>query len=73
MLRQTNTAETFWPLLFLTYLILTNVAEGTLTALDNIFWVLYCTITFSLIAAEKNKYLDQIPQYLDKDLKFKNN
>ena len=66
LLRKTNTAEAFWPLLFLTYLILTNVAEGTLAALDNIFWVLYATITFSLIAANKNKYLDS-------DLEFKKN
>jgi len=58
LLRKTNTVETFWPLLFLTYLIMTNVSEGTLAALDNIFWVLYATITFSLIAAKKNQYLE---------------
>ncbi|MGK7897133.1 MAG: O-antigen ligase family protein, partial [Xenococcus sp. (in: cyanobacteria)] len=64
LLRTTNSIETFWPLLFLTYLILTNVSEGTLAALDNIFWLLYSTITFSLIAAKKN-------QYLEPDLEFK--
>lgn len=64
LLRTTNTIETFWPLLFLTYLIMTNVSEGTLAALDNIFWVLYSTITFALIAAKKN-------QYLEPDLEFK--
>lgn len=58
LLRKTNTVETFWPLLFLTYLIMTNVSEGTLAALDNIFWVLYATTTFSLIAAKKNRYLE---------------
>ena len=58
LLRKTNTVENFWPLLFLTYLIMTNVSEGTLAALDNIFWVLYSTITFSLIAAKKNQYLE---------------
>ncbi|MEM9276328.1 MAG: O-antigen ligase [Cyanobacteria bacterium P01_F01_bin.143] len=65
LLRKTNTIETFWPLLFLTYLIMTNVSEGTLAALDNIFWVLYSTITFSLIAAKKN-------QFLEPDLELKN-
>ncbi len=58
LLRTSNTVETFWPLLFLTYLILTNVSEGTLAALDNIFWLLYATMTFSLIAAQKQQYLD---------------
>ena len=58
LLRTSNTVESFWPLLFLTYIILTNVSEGTLAALDNIFWLLYATITFSLIAAQKNQYLD---------------
>ncbi len=66
LLRTSNTVESFWPLLFLTYLILTNVSEGTLSALDNIFWVLYSTTTFSLIAAKKN-------QYLDSGLEFKKN
>ena len=56
LLRTSNTIESFWPLLFLTYLILTNVSEGTLAALDNIFWVLYSTITFSLIAVQKNQF-----------------
>lgn len=65
LLRKTNTVETFWPLLFLTYLIMTNVSEGTLAALDNIFWVLYSTITFSLIAAKKN-------QFFEPDLELKN-
>ena len=64
LLRTTNTVESFWPLLFLTYLIFTNLTEGTLASLTNIFWVLYSMITFSLIAAKKN-------QYLDNDWKFK--
>ena len=58
LLRTTNTVESFWPLLFLTYLIFTNLTEGTLASLTNIFWVLYSMITFSLIAAKKNQYLD---------------
>lgn len=58
LLRKTNTAEAYWPLLFLTYLILTNVAEGTISSLDGLFWLLYSTITFTLIAAEKNRYLE---------------
>ena len=58
LLRKTNTVEGFWPLLFLTYLLLTNVAEGTLSALDNLFWLLYATVTFSLIATQKNQYFD---------------
>ncbi|ELS02525.1 lipid A core-O-antigen ligase-like enyme [Xenococcus sp. PCC 7305] len=57
-LRKTNSVEGFWPILFLNYIILTNLTEGTLAALDNIFWVLYSTITFSLIAANKNKFFD---------------
>ena len=63
-LRKTNSVEGFWPLLYLTYLILTNITEGTLSSTTGVFWVLYSSVTFSLIAAEKN-------QYFDNDLRFK--
>ena len=63
LLRKTNTVEGFWPLLFLSYLIFTNLTEGTLATLTNIFWVLYSTITFSLISAKKNQYLDNVLEF----------
>jgi O-antigen ligase len=37
-----------WPLIFLTYLILTNATEGGILAQNSIFWVLYTALSLSI-------------------------
>ena len=56
LLRKTNTPEGFWPLLFLTYILLSNLTEGTLSNLTSSFWAIYAATSYSLIIAEKNQY-----------------
>jgi len=40
-LRRTHTAHAFWPLLFLTFMLLYNFTETMLGTSNNVFWVLY--------------------------------
>ena len=56
LLRKTNTPEEFWPLLFLTYILLSNLTEGTISSFNTSFWAIYAAISYSLIVAERNKY-----------------
>ncbi len=53
-LRKTDTVEGFWPLLFLTYLFLSNVAEGSITTMSNLLWAMYAATFFSLLIARDN-------------------
>ncbi|GAB4530271.1 MAG: O-antigen ligase family protein [Pleurocapsa sp.] len=57
LLRKTNTPEGFWPLLFLTYILLSNLTEGTITTMNSSFWAIYTAISYSLIMAKNNGYL----------------
>ncbi|HHP7231036.1 MAG TPA: O-antigen ligase family protein [Xenococcaceae cyanobacterium] len=57
LLRQSNSPEGFWPLIFFTYVFLSNISEGTMTTMDNIFWAVYATLAFSLVVARQDKYL----------------
>ncbi|MBE9043912.1 O-antigen ligase family protein [Pleurocapsales cyanobacterium LEGE 10410] len=56
LLRKTNTPEGFWPLLFLTYVLLSNLTEGTISSMNSSFWALYTAISYSLVMAKKNDY-----------------
>jgi len=56
LLRKTNTPEGFWPLLFLTYILLSNLTEGTITTMNSSFWAIYAAISYSLVIAKKNQY-----------------
>jgi exopolysaccharide production protein ExoQ len=56
LLRKTNTPEGFWPLLFLTYVLLSNLTEGTITNMSNFFWAIYVAVSYSLIMAKNNHY-----------------
>ncbi|KDR58331.1 MULTISPECIES: O-antigen ligase family protein [Limnospira] len=42
--------EYFWPLIFLTYLLLTNATEGGIISQNSIFWVLYTALSISIMA-----------------------
>ncbi|MEO1799343.1 MAG: O-antigen ligase [Cyanobacteria bacterium J06629_2] len=56
LLRKTNTPEGFWPLLFLTYILLSNLTEGTISNLNSSFWAIYVAISYSFVIAKQNKY-----------------
>lgn len=51
-LRLSKSSEGFWPLLYLTYMVLANVAESSLMARNDIFWVLYVALALSLGSTE---------------------
>ena len=46
----TASAESLWPLVYLSYLVLYNQTESTLVAHNSIFWALYVALTFSKAA-----------------------
>jgi O-antigen ligase len=48
-IRLSNSIESLWPLLSLTYLLLANVTESPLLLFNNLLWVLYVTVSFSLL------------------------
>ena len=56
LLRKTNTPEGFWPLLFLTYILLSNLTEGTISSMNSSFWTIYVAISYSLVIAKNNQY-----------------
>ncbi|MBE9046760.1 O-antigen ligase family protein [Pleurocapsales cyanobacterium LEGE 10410] len=56
LLRKTNTPEGFWPLLFLTYILLSNLTEGTISSFNTSFWAIYAAISYSLVIVESKKY-----------------
>jgi exopolysaccharide production protein ExoQ len=56
LLRKSNTPEGFWPLLFLTYILLSNLTEGTITTMNNSFWAMYVAVSYSLVIAKNNQY-----------------
>ncbi|MEM9925447.1 MAG: O-antigen ligase [Cyanobacteria bacterium P01_D01_bin.50] len=57
-LRVTKTSEGFWPLTYMTYMLLANISETTLMIQNDIFWVLYVAVAFSVqIPPERQKIL----------------
>ncbi|MEA5593110.1 O-antigen ligase [Rivularia sp. UHCC 0363] len=55
-LRATKTSEGFWPLIYMTYMLLANVSETTLMIQNDLFWVVYVAIAFSVqIPPESHK------------------
>jgi exopolysaccharide production protein ExoQ len=47
-LRLSKSSEGFWPLLYLTYMVLANLGESSLMERNDIFWVLYVAVALSL-------------------------
>lgn len=47
-LRFSQGAENFWPLIYITYLVMSNLTESTLMIQNNIFWVIYVMIAFTI-------------------------
>lgn len=58
-LRHNKSSEGFWPLLYLTYIFLTNLSESALLERNNIFWVLYVAtaISVSVTPQQRSKTL----------------
>lgn len=56
LLRMTKAPEGFWPLLFLSYILLSNLTEGTITNLSSSFWAIYAAISYSLVIVKRNHY-----------------
>ena len=54
-LRNSHTIAGFWPLILLTYIILTNLTEGNIGNLDTISWALYTAVVFSLVTVRSQK------------------
>ena len=48
LIRNNRNIETMWPLLYLTYTILANIAEVPLSSFNNLQWVIYSATIFSL-------------------------
>ncbi|ARV61300.1 O-antigen polymerase [Nostocales cyanobacterium HT-58-2] len=63
-LRMTKTIEGLWPLMYLSFLLIYNITESTLLATNNIFWILYVTVIFSMTVeyeqAKKYSYVSAI-------------
>ena len=58
-LRTTKTSEGFWPLTYLTYMFLANIGETTLMIQNDLFWVIYVAIAFSVqMSPESHKSRD---------------
>jgi exopolysaccharide production protein ExoQ len=51
-IRLSNSIESFWPLIGLTYLLLANTTESPMLSFSNVLWVLYTAINFSLLLPE---------------------
>jgi O-antigen ligase len=47
--RFSNSNLSLWPLVMLSYLILASATESPLITFNNLLWILYCTINFSLL------------------------
>ncbi len=60
-LRIDKSWESLWALLYLTYLVLANVGESSLLSRNDLFWVLYVVVCFSLtiVNSRSTKILEQ--------------
>ncbi len=54
-LRIDRSWDSFWTLLYLTYLVLANLSESSLLNRNDIFWVLYVSVSFSLATVRLNQ------------------
>ncbi|WP_339375989.1 O-antigen ligase family protein [Calothrix sp. NIES-2098] len=62
-LRQTKSSEGFWPLLYLTNMVMANLGESSLLNHNDIFWVLYVAVALSLfiLPQQQAKILTRMP------------
>lgn len=55
--RQTSAAFALWPLVYFTLMVLWNVTTSTILEQNNIFWLLYVAVVFSMIVSQRSKQL----------------
>ncbi len=63
LLRTSRTSEGLWPLAYMTYMLVANISETTLMIQNDIFWVLYVAIAFSVQMppeSQKSKYINDL-------------
>ena len=61
LMRLHQKSETIWPLLYLVFIVLFNLTTSTLMVQNEIFWVLYVAVSFSLMypnVERKTKFLN---------------
>jgi exopolysaccharide production protein ExoQ len=51
-IRMSNSIESLWPLMGLTYILLANATESPILLFNNLLWVIYTAINFSLLLPE---------------------
>lgn len=61
-----------WPLIFLTYLILTNASEGGILSQNSIFWVLYTGLSLSMTMPIEKPAQPKLPSEISSHLLTKN-
>jgi O-antigen ligase len=65
--RLTKTAEGFWPLLFLAFMLINNVTESVILSPNTIFWILYVTTAFTInVQSERERKSSHISTTLNK-------
>ena len=52
--RSTKTSNGFWPLMLLTFTLLSNVTDSTILRQNSIYWVLYVAVTLSISSPAKD-------------------
>jgi exopolysaccharide production protein ExoQ len=67
LLRYSSSSEGFWPLIFIVCLVLSNLTETALMIQNDILWVLYVAIAYSVVipvpaGIERPKNITTIPQ-----------
>lgn len=54
-LRSSRTSEGFWPMLYMTYMVLANLGETTLMVQNDLFWVIYVAVAFTVLTPPKQR------------------
>lgn len=57
LLRNTSLAIYIWPLLFLSNMILANITETTLMVRNDLFWVIFIAVVFSVLSHPETKII----------------
>lgn len=58
--RATKTSEGLWPLTYMTYMLVANISETTLMIQNDLFWVMYVAIAFSVQMSPESHKLSAI-------------
>ncbi len=59
-IKNTKTSEAFWPILLLSYIVLSNLTESVLVLQNNFLWVLQLSVFFSLSIPTSSSMVDSV-------------